>query len=165
MGWFTKRSRFLENIYIKDYKSKFSAWQALKWNLSFFCKPSKIFWQIFSYHWYLPSYWILWLFLFEVLFLNIFVTFSYYTYLYACTYVHKCPNNSNVNGIIHINFFSSQPMCDGTHLIQQLRIPQKPIVFYAPETKEVWLCNCKQTKNPPFCDGTHRNKEIQSAIN
>uniref|UniRef100_A0A0P4X1Q1 Iron-binding zinc finger CDGSH type domain-containing protein n=1 Tax=Scylla olivacea TaxID=85551 RepID=A0A0P4X1Q1_SCYOL len=58
----------------------------------------------------------------------------------------------------------TQPMCDGTHLIQQLKIPQKPLVFYAPETKEIWLCNCKQTKNPPFCDGTHRTQEIQEAI-
>ncbi|NCY17790.1 MAG: CDGSH iron-sulfur domain-containing protein [Actinobacteria bacterium] len=22
--------------------------------------------------------------------------------------------------------------------------------------EEVWLCQCKQTKNPPFCDGSHR---------
>ncbi|XP_050687819.1 CDGSH iron-sulfur domain-containing protein 3, mitochondrial-like [Eriocheir sinensis] len=59
----------------------------------------------------------------------------------------------------------SQPMCDGTHLNQQLKIAQKPLVFHAPETKEVWLCNCKQSKNPPFCDGTHRNKEIQEVVN
>jgi len=27
---------------------------------------------------------------------------------------------------------------------------------------EVWFCNCKQTKNRPFCDGSHRNlKEEQ----
>ena len=25
------------------------------------------------------------------------------------------------------------------------------------EEKEVWLCQCKQTKTPPFCDGSHRN--------
>ncbi|XP_071517931.1 uncharacterized protein [Panulirus ornatus] len=58
----------------------------------------------------------------------------------------------------------SQPMCDGTHLNDQLKIKQKPLVFKAPETMEVWLCNCKQSRNPPFCDGTHRDQNIQLAI-
>ena len=25
------------------------------------------------------------------------------------------------------------------------------------EKKKVWLCACKQTNNPPFCDGSHKN--------
>lgn len=29
------------------------------------------------------------------------------------------------------------------------------------ETKDYWLCNCKQTLHRPFCDGTHKNDEIQ----
>ncbi|MBT5856784.1 MAG: CDGSH iron-sulfur domain-containing protein, partial [Flavobacteriaceae bacterium] len=23
------------------------------------------------------------------------------------------------------------------------------------EDKKIYLCNCKQTSNPPYCDGTH----------
>ncbi|MGB3121985.1 MAG: CDGSH iron-sulfur domain-containing protein [Verrucomicrobiales bacterium] len=30
--------------------------------------------------------------------------------------------------------------------------PQK---FTLEEGKKVWLCNCKHTKNPPYCDGSH----------
>ena len=33
--------------------------------------------------------------------------------------------------------------------------------YVAPESKEVWLCNCNQTANRPFCDGSHRAPEIQ----
>ncbi|MBM3439393.1 MAG: CDGSH iron-sulfur domain-containing protein, partial [Bacteroidetes bacterium] len=32
---------------------------------------------------------------------------------------------------------------------------------YTPEKDEtVWLCQCKHTKNPPFCDGAHKNAEV-----
>ena len=31
--------------------------------------------------------------------------------------------------------------------------PQK---FELTKKKTVYLCQCKQTKNPPFCDGSHR---------
>lgn len=58
----------------------------------------------------------------------------------------------------------SQPICDGTHKIVELRIVNKPIFFEVEETKDYWLCNCKQTNHQPFCDGTHLNEEIQSAI-
>lgn len=72
----------------------------------------------------------------------------------------------------------SQPMCDGTHKFKELRIKLKynrcikffncysqiifrPIKFEVEETKDYWLCNCKQTVNRPFCDGTHKTKEVQ----
>ncbi|KAK4302222.1 hypothetical protein Pmani_025672 [Petrolisthes manimaculis] len=58
----------------------------------------------------------------------------------------------------------SQPLCDGTHLMAQLRIRVKPIMFRVSEETDVWLCNCKQTNNKPFCDGTHRQEDIQTAI-
>lgn len=43
-------------------------------------------------------------------------------------------------------------MCDGSHKGSGLG-PKK---FNLPEAKKVWLCNCKHTKNPPFCDGSHK---------
>ncbi|RXG50847.1 CDGSH iron-sulfur domain-containing protein 3, mitochondrial [Armadillidium vulgare] len=60
-------------------------------------------------------------------------------------------------------FSHTQPFCDGTHSIPQFKITYRPVVFIAPETKDVWFCNCKKTKNRPFCDGTHRNQEVQDA--
>ena len=36
-----------------------------------------------------------------------------------------------------------------------------PIKFTVDETKDYFLCNCKQTGNRPFCDGTHRRDDIQ----
>jgi CDGSH-type Zn-finger protein len=33
----------------------------------------------------------------------------------------------------------------------------KSLKFTAEEDGEVWLCNCKHTNNPPFCDGTHKS--------
>ncbi|XP_047493108.1 CDGSH iron-sulfur domain-containing protein 3, mitochondrial-like [Penaeus chinensis] len=58
----------------------------------------------------------------------------------------------------------TQPFCDGTHLSPFLKIKQKPVVFKAPKTMDVWLCNCKQSNNRPFCDGTHRRPDIQAAV-
>ncbi|VEN47441.1 unnamed protein product [Callosobruchus maculatus] len=55
----------------------------------------------------------------------------------------------------------TQPFCDGTHRMDQLKITQKPIKFAVEETKEYWLCNCKQTSNRPFCDGTHKTQIVQ----
>lgn len=40
----------------------------------------------------------------------------------------------------------------------------KPIRFIPKETKEYVFCNCKQTKNRPFCDGTHKREDIQAAV-
>jgi len=28
--------------------------------------------------------------------------------------------------------------------------------FEATESKEAYLCTCKATKNPPYCDGSHK---------
>jgi len=37
-----------------------------------------------------------------------------------------------------------------------------PEVFEVEEDGKYWLCNCKQTNNRPFCDGSHRIDEIQN---
>uniref|UniRef100_A0A3B4FV83 Iron-binding zinc finger CDGSH type domain-containing protein n=1 Tax=Pundamilia nyererei TaxID=303518 RepID=A0A3B4FV83_9CICH len=33
---------------------------------------------------------------------------------------------------------------------------------FVPE-KDIWLCGCKHTSNPPYCDGTHKQDFIVSA--
>ena len=48
---------------------------------------------------------------------------------------------------------SDQVMCNGTHKTEG----GAPLRFSEEETKEVKLCACKQTKNPPYCDGSHKN--------
>lgn len=40
----------------------------------------------------------------------------------------------------------------------------EPVKFKVPEDGEYWICNCKQTNNRPFCDGTHKQQAIQDAI-
>ena len=45
-----------------------------------------------------------------------------------------------------------QPYCNGAHKGTAFR----PMVFVAQATKTAHLCQCKQTKNPGFCDGAHK---------
>lgn len=40
----------------------------------------------------------------------------------------------------------------------------RPIRIKVDKTDEYWLCTCKQTKNRPFCDGTHKQPSVQQAI-
>jgi len=60
---------------------------------------------------------------------------------------------------------TQQPYCDLTckSLMVRKVVKGGPVRYIAPETKELWLCNCKQTNNAPFCDGTHRSDEVQTA--
>ncbi|XP_062543414.1 CDGSH iron-sulfur domain-containing protein 3, mitochondrial [Armigeres subalbatus] len=55
----------------------------------------------------------------------------------------------------------SQPLCDGTHKLEQYKITLRPVRFQVEKTGTYWLCNCKHTKNRPFCDGTHKIEDIQ----
>lgn len=43
-----------------------------------------------------------------------------------------------------------------------MKIELKPVRFQVEEEKDYYLCNCKQTSNRPFCDGTHKQEEIQA---
>jgi len=48
----------------------------------------------------------------------------------------------------------TDPICDlKTHKTLGLA----PMRFELAEKKKVALCGCKQSKNPPYCDGTHAN--------
>lgn len=40
----------------------------------------------------------------------------------------------------------------------------RPVRFYVEKDGEYWMCNCKQTKHRPFCDGTHKEQHIQDSI-
>uniref|UniRef100_A0A8C0ENG0 Iron-binding zinc finger CDGSH type domain-containing protein n=1 Tax=Bubo bubo TaxID=30461 RepID=A0A8C0ENG0_BUBBB len=33
-----------------------------------------------------------------------------------------------------------------------------PLRFTPEEDKRVWLCGCKRTRIPPYCDGTHKEE-------
>ena len=44
-----------------------------------------------------------------------------------------------------------QPFCDRSHLGSG----RSPVVFRAKRDGKVYLCGCKRTKNPPYCDGRH----------
>ncbi|QQP35369.1 CDGSH iron sulfur domain-containing protein 3 mitochondrial [Caligus rogercresseyi] len=58
-----------------------------------------------------------------------------------------------------------QPFCDVTCKSRPwkklYRESGGPLTYIAPESGNVWFCNCKQTNNAPFCDGSHRDSEIQ----
>ncbi|XP_062132785.1 CDGSH iron-sulfur domain-containing protein 3, mitochondrial isoform X2 [Drosophila sulfurigaster albostrigata] len=58
----------------------------------------------------------------------------------------------------------SQPLCDGMHKNEFLKIKLRPIRFKVEKSGDYWLCNCKQTTHRPFCDGTHKQPEIQAAV-
>ena len=44
-----------------------------------------------------------------------------------------------------------------------MKITLRPVVFKPKETREYWFCNCKQTKNRPFCDGSHNSEFVQTS--
>nr|XP_033773492.1 CDGSH iron-sulfur domain-containing protein 3, mitochondrial isoform X1 [Geotrypetes seraphini] len=60
-----------------------------------------------------------------------------------------------------LHFFLLQPFCDGSH--KKAAPGLSPLRFTVAEPKTVWLCGCKQSKNPPYCDGTHKEEFVQKA--
>ena len=69
-----------------------------------------------------------------------------------------------------MSFAMFQPLCDGAHkrldgtAFVKTQPKFRPMRFSVEESKEFWLCNCKQTSKRPFCDGTHSREDIQAAI-
>ena len=59
---------------------------------------------------------------------------------------------------------TSPPFCDLTcqNLYMKKIMKSGPIKYIPTETKDVWFCNCKQSDHRPFCDGSHRNEEVQT---
>jgi len=39
-------------------------------------------------------------------------------------------------------------------------MPFKNLKYTAEKDETVWLCQCKHTKNPPFCDGSHKTEQV-----
>jgi len=46
-----------------------------------------------------------------------------------------------------------QPLCDATHKL--LPIDNKSLHFTPEKSGKAFLCQCKKTKNAPYCDGSH----------
>ena len=44
-------------------------------------------------------------------------------------------------------------MCDGSHKTTAFA----PLKFTVTKADTYYLCGCKKTKTPPFCDGTHKS--------
>uniref|UniRef100_A0A2L2YEE8 Iron-binding zinc finger CDGSH type domain-containing protein n=3 Tax=Parasteatoda tepidariorum TaxID=114398 RepID=A0A2L2YEE8_PARTP len=44
-----------------------------------------------------------------------------------------------------------------------MKLKMKPVLFKPAITREYWLCNCKQTKNRPFCDGSHNSDFVKAS--
>ena len=51
---------------------------------------------------------------------------------------------------------NKDPFCDAAHK-QVEGMPMRSLKFEVTEPSTVWLCGCKQTKTPPYCDGNHKN--------
>jgi len=54
---------------------------------------------------------------------------------------------------VHVENQLNNHFCDGSHKGSGF----VPKIFVAEESKTAYLCNCKHTENPGFCDGSHNN--------
>lgn len=58
--------------------------------------------------------------------------------------------------------FLFQPFCDGAHKSKAPSIA--PLRFTPEKDKTAMLCACKETKNPPYCDGSHFKVIFQDVV-
>lgn len=108
--------------------------------------------------------------------LNILSLYFFWFPLHVCVHIFssKMYHESIFLYFLHLLhnvwYFYFQPLCDGSHkklwgTSQKKNMPKwQPLRFKVEETKEYWLCNCKQTDKQPFCDGTHKQPHIQAAV-
>ncbi len=40
--------------------------------------------------------------------------------------------------------------------------PFRSLKYQPQQDETVWFCQCKQTKTPPFCDGSHNNEDVKA---
>lgn len=95
--------------------------------------------------------------------------YSWCTCGYSKKQVKKPPSTSscitpvwkNTPCVFPHHIFVFQPFCDGSH---KFKAPgQFPLRFVPDKDTTVWLCGCKYTSNPPYCDDTHKLDFIVSA--
>ncbi len=72
---------------------------------------------------------------------------------------HSCLKYASC--ILPDHVFIFQPFCDGAHKTKAQGL--SPLRFVPEKDTTVWLCGCKYTNNPPYCDGTHKQDFIKSA--
>ena len=85
----------------------------------------------------------------------------YWSVLRSIDWLTDCDGRAFSSSLMVLFFLDLQPFCDGTHKKPWVINGLKPVKFVAEETKEVWFCNCKQTKKKPFCDNSCESAEVQ----
>ena len=63
----------------------------------------------------------------------------------------KLKKEKLIRGVLAV-YPKQQPFCDGSHRKEG---KFKSLKYYSEESKDMYFCGCKMTKNPPFCDGSH----------
>ncbi len=59
-------------------------------------------------------------------------------------------------------------LCDGEHKKLAYEengetiMPFRSLKYQPEQDETVWFCQCKQTKTPPFCDGSHNAEEVKA---
>jgi len=90
--------------------------------------------------------------------------------MYSVTPVYDFKLYTTNQLIVDLCFSAFQPFCDNSHRklheadADPAKVQFRSYKFQVDKKKEYFLCMCKQTLNRPFCDGTHKKKEIQDTV-